>query len=170
MPLDRLAYAVYNGLCHIIMTILRGDTLEYSKDVPYSQIHTYPIEKVWSPYFDTFKDIPLIYVFRKRDQAFYIGKTLNKGRERFRWHLRNTFAQTELDDLTLDILIIAPEKRQCIDVPFIQEFTPLEYYEAILIRQFLPLYNVNIAKTYRKLHNIPHPDDSLRCMIPQADK
>jgi len=121
-------------------------TLTYPTEASIINIHTTPALEVWYPTYPQMALRYTLYTFYDREgNIFYTGKTY-KGRERFRWHLRNTFKQHKaLDKLWLDACSIYLEPKPAPDDW--DNYTP-EHYEAILIRRFRPMYNRNIKITY----------------------
>lgn len=126
--------------------------LIYPKEASITEIYTTPALEVWYPTYPEMLTKRIVYTFYDLNgNIFYTGKTMS-GRQRFRWHIRNTFKRhTKLHDLWLDACTVWLEPKPNNDW---DNYT-LEYYEAMLIRQFRPMYNHNIKVTYlRSLENL----------------
>lgn len=85
---------------------------------------------IWEPYFPMLKKgTGIVYHFyRESDhRSLYVGKTM-LGRDRLRWHYRNTFLPSEVATLYLDILEAPSEE------------TSLQW-EIALLQYLLPAYN-----------------------------
>lgn len=129
--------------------------MEYPKEIPFDRIDTHQINDIWLPSFPKHTEYVVIYCFHKAEKAFYIGKTINKCRDRLRWHYRNTLEDIDTYGMQVDLLLINPNSLWPDDI--YADPIKLEYYEALAIRALLPVLNTNVAKTWRRLNGLADP-------------
>lgn len=110
------------------------------------------VKDVWLPTYPRMKNVKVLYIFYEPSNNFrvlYIGKTAML-RDRARWHLSgNTFVATQWETLWLDVLTVNQE-----EIPYDpitgRTVQSMEHYEAILIRHFLPPFNVTVKKAFKR--------------------
>lgn len=110
-------------------------------------VYTTLADSVWLPNYPKMVDVERIYVFYIAEplRVMYIGKTW-RVRERVRWHLNaNTFIPGALPHMHLDVLTVKRVLNEETDT-----YIPIVFYEALLIRHFMPVENVYIKKTYKR--------------------
>jgi len=96
------------------------------------------VKDIWLPTYPKLEGVQTIYVFYEpinANRVLYVGKT-DKLRQRARWHLMgNTFITTQWETLWLRVFTVDADWLEC---------------ERILIRHWLPPFNVNIKKTFKR--------------------